>query len=82
MDTLKTFISVFFLTLLSNPLYSEEFEYHCDVVNHKNFSLVFDVHPQNNTIVHRDIILKDTCDKVWRLNNKIWIIPTRTYLFT
>ena len=60
MDTLKTFIPVFFLTLLSNPLYSEEFQYHCDVVNHKNFSLVFDVNPPKSTIIHRYTIFKDT----------------------
>jgi hypothetical protein len=60
MDTLKTFIPVFFLTLLSNPLYSEEFKYHCDVVNHKNFSLVFDVNLPKNTIIHRYTIFKDT----------------------
>ena len=59
----------------SNPLYSREFEYHCDVINHRNYSLIFDVNTSNNTIIHRYTIFKDNSEvrKVDRnLNIFLW----------
>ena len=70
MDTLKTFISVIFLSLLSNPLYSEEFTYHCDVDDHKEFSLVFDVDLSERSIVHSHSIFKNT-GKVRKVDHKL-----------
>ena len=70
MDTLKTFISVIFLSLLSNPLYSEEFTYHCDVEGHKEFSLVFNVDLSKRSIVHSHSIFKNT-SKVRKVDHKL-----------
>ena len=89
MDTLKTFICVF-LTFLSSPLYSQEFEYYCDVVNHRNFSLIFDVNPSNNTIIHRYTIFKDNSEVrkvdrnlnifLWdKENESVWTVHYKTH---
>ena len=93
MNALKTFTSVIFLLYLSNPLYSEEFSYQCDVEDHREFSLVFDVDIIGEKIIHTYSVNKNTSEvrKVDRKldfffwdkdNESVWAIEYRDPSFS
>ena len=70
MDKLKRLISAIFLTCFSHSLYAEEFTYHCDVIGHRNFSLVFDVNLTEKTITHTHSVFKNN-DEVRTINREL-----------
>ena len=59
MKILTTLITILFISLLSSPLYSNEFTYHCDRTDN-NLSMVFDVNRSEKSIVHTHSIDKTT----------------------
>ena len=82
---MKTVLLVIFFTLLSNPIFSDEFTYQCDAEGRKEFSLVFDIDLTKKSIVHSHSIFKnsDEVKKVDRIldiflwdeeNESVWTI--------
>jgi hypothetical protein len=75
MKILTTLITILFISLLSSPLYSDEFTFHCTSVGMMSSSDLYKINTSEKSVVHTHSIIpplwKDGKTEVFKENDKL-----------